>query len=34
MRCSYQEIASASSMSEAIMRAKVRVFFGSSSGGS
>src|SRR5947207_9626347 len=33
-RCSYHPIASASSMSDAIMRANVRVFSGSSSGGS
>ena len=33
-RCSYQPIASASSVSEAHMRAKVRVSSGSSSGGS
>ena len=34
MRCSYQPIASASSVSDAHSRAKVRVSAGSSSGGS
>ncbi|HEU5433645.1 MAG TPA: hypothetical protein VFU81_18400 [Thermomicrobiales bacterium] len=33
-RCSYQLMASASSVNEAIMRAKVRVGAGNSSGGS
>jgi len=33
-RCSYQPIASASSISEAQIRANVRVSWGSSSGGS
>jgi hypothetical protein len=34
MRCSYQLMASASYMRDVIMRAKVRVFWDSSSGGS